>query len=115
MKNNTLHFVSIFCKSLAIAIVLVVLGATATAKAQNTVPQIPDSVLNGLFTPTSADRFFEEGRRNLEREAEILVNPEHYHRESLLQINTTDIKIIDGGEESTTMPNFPDNNPKRGK
>ena len=111
MKNNTLHFVSIFCKSLAIAIVLVILGATATAKAQNTVPQIPNSVRNGLFTPTSADRFFEEGRRNLDREAEILVNPEHYYGEGILQINTTDIKVIDGEEETKTMPNFPDNHP----
>ena len=112
MKTNTLHFVSIFCKSLAIAIVLVILGATATAKAQNAIPEIPASTTNGLFTPTSADRFFEEGRRNLEREAEILVNPEHYYREGLLQINTTDLKVIDEREETKTVPNFPDNHPQ---
>ena len=106
MTTNTLHCVTIFCKSLAIAIALVIVGATATAKAQSTIPNFNQSDLNGLFTPTAAQRFFEEGRLNLEREAEILANPERYYSGDILQINTIDIRSIEETGATKPIPNF---------
>ena len=113
MKTNTLNFVSHFCTSLLLAFILVLFGAMRTALAQPTVPALNQSDLNGLFTPTSAQRFFGEGRRNLEREAEILAHPERYSRGSLLQINTIDIQIIDESEEPTIIPHGNDNSPQQ--
>ncbi len=110
MKNNTLHFVSFFCTSLAIAIALVMLAATGTAKAENnvsnlnTIPHINESVLNGLYSPTAAERFFEEGRRNIEREIEVLANPERHRREGILKIDTIDIKKMEGEIIMDTKP-----------
>ncbi len=113
MKTNTLHFVSSFCTSLLLALVFVLFGAMRTALAQPTVPNLKQSDLNGLFTPTSAQRFFDEGRNNLEREAEILAHPERYSRSGLLQINTIDIKIIDDSGEPTTIPPWTDDSPQQ--
>ncbi|MDJ0798207.1 MAG: hypothetical protein QNJ51_15535 [Calothrix sp. MO_167.B12] len=106
MKTNTLHFVSFFCTSLAIA--LVILGTIVTAKAQNTLPNLNQSVLNGLFSPTAAERFFEEGRRKMDKETQILVNPEAYKREDILQINTTDIKKIEETGKTKPVSNSPE-------
>ncbi|MDJ0649682.1 MAG: hypothetical protein QNJ60_13385 [Xenococcaceae cyanobacterium MO_188.B19] len=109
MKTNTLHSISIFCSSLAIAIFLVMVSAMGTAKAQNTLPNnLRQSAINGLFTPTAADRFFEQGRQQMEREADILANPERYYNDRLLQVNTIDIKIIDENGEPQPIPNFPE-------
>ena len=113
MKTNALHFVSFFGTSLAIAILLVIVGAIGTAKGQTNVPNLNQSVINGLFTPTAADRFFEEGRRNMEREREILTHPERYSREDILQINTIDIKIIDETGETIPIDNFPEDTPQQ--
>ena len=114
MKTNT-HLVSLFCTSLATAITLVIVGATGTAVAQNNVPHV-NEVLNGfnsndLFTPTAAERFFEEGRRKMEREAEILAHPERYSGEGILQINTLDMEVIDETGEKKPNSNFPEDNP----
>ena len=87
MKTNTLHSVTNLCESLVIAIIIVLLSAVATAKAQNNSFNIPDSTRNGLFTPTAAQRFFEQGRKSFEREADILVNSDFYLNEDLLQID----------------------------
>ncbi|MDJ0572310.1 MAG: hypothetical protein QNJ53_25150 [Pleurocapsa sp. MO_192.B19] len=111
MKTNTLHFVSFFCTSLAMAIALVIVGAMGTGKAQNNVPLLDESIVNGLFTPTSAQRFFEEGRRNMEREAQILQDPEHYFGEGILQIKRVDIKIIEESGETKPIDNFPEDSP----
>ena len=113
MKNSTLHFVSSFCTSLLLAIVLVLFGAMRTALAQQTIPDLNQADVNGLFTPTSAQRFFDEGRNNLEREAEILTHPERYSGRDLLQINTIDIKIVDDGAEPTTIPNLTNDSPQQ--
>ena len=112
MKTNTLHSISIFCSSLAIAIFLVIVSAMGTAKAQNTVPNINQSTINGLFTPTAADRFFEQGRRQMEREAKIIDNPERYQRDNILQINSIDINIIDEMGEPQSIPEFLENSPE---
>ena len=109
MKINALHFISFFGSSLVIAIFLVIVGALGTAKAQTTVPKVNTSFLNGLFTPTAADRFFEEGRRNLEREAEILNDPESYYRNDFLQTNRIDIKIIDETGEKIPIDDYLEN------
>ena len=113
MKTNILNFVSFFCTSLAIAIALVIIGVIGTAKAQNNIPNLNQSVLNGLFSPTSADRFFEEGRRNMERESEILAHPERYSSEGILQINTIDFKIIEETGATKPISNFPEDIPQQ--
>ncbi len=79
-----------------------------TALAQNTVPDINPSDLNGLFSPTAADRFFEQGRRDMERQIQILANPERYSPEGILQINTIDIKVIEETGETKPIDNFPE-------
>ncbi|MGB5635532.1 MAG: hypothetical protein WBM44_11625 [Waterburya sp.] len=112
MKTNTLDFISFLGTSLAIAILLVIVGAIGTAKAQTTVPNVGQSALNGLFTPTAADRFFEEGRRNMAREREILAHPERYYREDSLQINRFDIKIIDETGEKLPISDFLEEDPQ---
>ena len=112
MKTNTLHFVSFFCTSLVLAIALVIVGAMGTAKAQNTLPSLNQSVLNGLFSPTAAERFFEEGRRDMEREREILAHPERYSGEGLLQLNIIDIKIIEKTESTTPIDNLTEDSPQ---
>lgn len=115
MKTNTLHFVSFFCTSLAIGYALLTIGTIGTAKAQhaNTIPRINQSVLNGLFSPTAAERFFEEGRRKMEREAQILAHPERYKGESLLQINKIDIEGIKERRETKPIYNYPGDTPQR--
>ncbi len=119
MKIHTLHFVSLGCISKAIgfatawsaiACTLVIVGAMGTVKAQNNVPSINQFVLNGLFTPTSAQRFFEEGRRNIEREAQILEDPEHYFGEGILLINTVDIELIKETGETKPIDNWTEDN-----
>ena len=106
MKTNSLHFVSSFCTSGAIALVIV--GGMGTALAQNAVPNINQSVLNGLFSPTAAERFFEQGRRDMEREIEIFANPERYSGEGILQVNTIEIKVIEETGETKPIDNVPE-------
>ena len=115
MKTNTVHSIGIFCQVLAIAFFLVIVSAMGTAKAQsnqNSIVNLKQSTLNGLFTPTSADRFFEQGRRQMERERETLANPEHYLNSNILQVNTIDIKILDEMGETQPVPNFPEYSPQ---
>lgn len=111
MKTNTLHFVSFFSTYGAIA--LVIIGAMGTAKAQDTIPHINQSVLNGLFSPTAAERFFEEGRRNMEREAQILADPERYKRKDILQTDKIDIKRIEETWKTKPTDNFPEDTPQQ--
>lgn len=112
MKTNALHSVSFFCSSLIIAIALILFSAMGTAKAQNAVPRLDEFDSNGLFTPTSAQRFFEQGRRNLDRNVEILEDPEHYFGEDILQVNSIDIKVIEETESSKPIDNFSEDNPQ---
>lgn len=112
MKTNNLHSIAIFCNSLAIATFLVIVSAMGTAKAQNTLPNVNQSTFNALFTPTAADRFFEVGREQMEREAEILANPERYYDANLLQIQTIDINMINELGETEPIPNFSEDSPQ---
>lgn len=83
-----------------------------SAKAQNTVPAIDQSVLNGLFSPTASERFFKEGRRNIEREVKILTNPELYKPEDILLNNGIDKKTIEQLDEKNPILNFPEESPQ---
>lgn len=104
MKTNTLHFGSFLCTSLSLTF-FIIIGAIDRAFAESKVPLPNQSVLNGLYSPTASEKFFEEGRRNIERETEILVNPERYKREDILQNNTIDTKIIEKIEETNSTFN----------
>lgn len=86
MKNDTLHFISYWLESLVIAIAIVLMIAGETAKAQNSL-SLPNSfIINGLFTPTAAQRFFETGRKNFARETRVLEQPERYFDGDILKI-----------------------------
>lgn len=60
--------------------VLAVVSAPLRAEAQSLEPiraaasSIPPQVINGLFAPTSAERFFEAGREQLETETDRLLH-----------------------------------------
>lgn len=88
MKTNALDFIAHLGKASVLAIAVVLFGAMSTARAQTDISNLHDSsVLRGLFTPTAAQRFFEAGRKEIEREAEILGNSELYFSGDILQID----------------------------
>ncbi|MEM6611943.1 MAG: hypothetical protein AAF652_06755 [Cyanobacteria bacterium P01_C01_bin.72] len=64
-------------------------------KAEN---KLDAGVLNGLFTPTQSERFFETGRENFEREIQLFTYPEKYLRSDMLQIDTKIIEQMDRGQ-----------------
>ncbi|MBV6625785.1 MAG: hypothetical protein KI793_23135 [Rivularia sp. (in: Bacteria)] len=105
MKTNTLHFASLVCIYGTFATVII--GAMDTALAESTVPLPDQSVLNGLYSPTASERFFEEGQRNIQRETKILLNPELYRREGILKNNIINSQIIEELEETNPILNFP--------
>jgi hypothetical protein len=106
MKNQTpqyfLHFPQ-FGKSLFLAIAISLLSQISTTKAQNSLPNIPNSVFNGLFSPNAAQRFFETGREDFEREIKFVGNLERYFNGNLLQI---DEKLIEQIKKNRTLQNF---------
>jgi hypothetical protein len=77
------------------------------AFAETTVPMPNQSVLNGLYSPTASERFFEEGKKKIERETKILVNPQRYKKEGILKNNIVNTKIIEELEETNPILNFP--------
>ncbi|MGB6296872.1 MAG: hypothetical protein WBF90_11885 [Rivularia sp. (in: cyanobacteria)] len=105
MKIYNLHLASFFCICGTFASVIV--GAMGTAKAQEAVQLPNQSVLNGLYSPTASEIFFEEGKRKIERETKILLNPRRYKKESILKNNIVDTKIIEELEETNPILNFP--------
>lgn len=104
MRINTLHFASFFCIYGTFASVII--GAMGTAFAETTPPIPNQSVLNGLYSPTASERFFEEGKRKIERERRILINPEIYRREGILKNNIVNNRI-EQLEETNPILNFP--------
>ena len=106
MKINTLNFASFCCIYGVLA--SVILGAVGAAKAQEAVPLPNQSVLNGLYSPTASERFFEEGKKKIERETKILLNPELYNRENLLKNNLVKTKIIEEIEGINSNFDFPE-------
>ncbi len=98
MKTNTSGLVFNWFNSLLFAIAIVMLAAITTAKAQAYF-----DVINGLFTPTQSDRFFQAGREDFEREIELFTHPERYRSNDLLQI---DPKLIEQMNRSRQLLNF---------
>ena len=83
MKADNKNFVFSWFNTLLVAVIIGFLAVTA-AKAEN---NLDFDALNGLFTPTQSERFFQEGRENFEREVEILSHPEQYLWNDSLQID----------------------------
>lgn len=77
-------------KSGLIAIALIVSTIT-TAKAQNNLPPV-ENTLNGLFTPTAAQRFFETGRINFEKEIDFVTDSENYFNGDILQLDEEELR-----------------------
>ena len=77
-----------------------------TAKAQEAVSMPNQSLLNGLYSPTASERFFEEGKKKIERETKILVNPKLDRREGILKNNIVNNRI-EQLEETNPILNFP--------
>ena len=98
MKTNTSGFVFNWFNSSLLAIAIVLLAAITTAKAE-----IYFDVINGLFTPTQSDRFFQAGREDFEREIELFTHPERYRSNDLLQI---DPELIEQINRSRQLPDF---------
>jgi hypothetical protein len=103
MKNQTSHYFPRFGKFLFLAIAIVLFSEISTTKAQNSLPKIPNSVFNGLLSPNAAERFFETGREDFEREIKFVGNSESYFNGNLLQI---DEKLIQQIRKSRTFRNF---------
>lgn len=49
--------------------------------------EVPQSAINGLYYPTGAQQFFEEGRRAFEREVRVLIRGRLYSAKQLLQVS----------------------------
>jgi hypothetical protein len=103
MKNQTIPYFPQFGKSLVVAIAIILLSEISTTKAQNSLPKIPNSVFNGLFSPNAAQRFFETGREDFEREIKFVGNSASYFNGNLLQI---DEKLIQQIQKNRTFQNF---------
>lgn len=122
MKTNFLHCVANLFESLGIAIALILVGAIATAKAQDGMPQaggsitieaqnltldMPEIPINGLFTPTAAQRFYQAGREDFDREVDFLADPERYLNGDILQMDEELIRQIE--EDKFVPERQPDN------
>ena len=80
-----LHFYSKARKTpVAIIATALLLGLAFKARADNFPPQ---SIINGLSYPTSAQRFFEEGQRQLNQEIQNLSEQKRLSAEKLLEIS----------------------------
>lgn len=44
-------------------------------------------MINGLFTPTEPDRFFQEGRRKFDAKTRVLDNAKYYFDNDILDIS----------------------------
>ena len=81
--NQNNNFLRSNVETLLMAIVIGILIVTAAKGESN----FDFDVLNGLFTPTQSERFFQAGREDFERqEVEFLNHPEIYLKDDLLQI-----------------------------
>ena len=105
MKTNTLYSLTHLVESLVIATIIVLVSAIATAEAQNNFSRVSkfNSVINGLFTPTAADRFFKAGRDDFQREINFLNDSERYLVGDLLEI---DPEVRKQMQETKTIHNF---------
>jgi hypothetical protein len=86
-----------------LTLTMVLVGLSNTIKAQT-----PSQVINGLFTPTSAQRFFQEGRDKFATEARIFTRPEYYFNGEILKINKELLR-----QEKNPNSSFLNNNSQR--
>lgn len=88
--NTHTRFIIGLRKSGLIAIALTIGAITATS-AQDNLPAAPTPdftpAFNGLFSPTAAERFFETGRNNFEREIDFVNDSEDHFSDDLLQLD----------------------------
>ena len=70
-------------KTIAFTATALLLGLPLKARADSP----PQYIINGLSYPTSAQRFFEEGQRQLNQEIQNLSKQERLSAEKLLQIS----------------------------
>lgn len=89
MKTTTSGYVFNWVTSLIMAMAIVILAAMTTAKAQKSIEpnNIDLNTINGLFTPTESQRFFQAGREDFAREVRIFLHPERYLKDDILQID----------------------------
>ena len=95
MKTPNKNF---FCGSLETLLLAVVIGLLAVwaVKAEDS---FNFDVLNGLFTPTQSERFFQAGKKYFEREVEIFSHPERYSKDDMLHIDPELIEQMDRSRE----------------
>ena len=92
MKSQNNNFVRSSVETLLMAVIIGILIVTA-AKSES---KFDFDVLNGLFTPTQSERFFQAGREDFERrEVEFLNHPEIYLKDDLLQMDSELLEQID--------------------
>ncbi|MEM8723461.1 MAG: hypothetical protein AAGE84_29955 [Cyanobacteria bacterium P01_G01_bin.39] len=108
MKTNTSGFAFSWFNSLMLAVAIVILAAVSTAKGKNnasaaSVPSIPNNVINGLFTPTQADRFFQTGREDFEQEIKTFNHPQLDLGDDLLRF---DPELIEQMQHHQPVTNF---------
>ena len=72
-----------FGKTIALTATALLLGLAGKARADSS----PQQIINGLSYPTSAQRFFEEGQRQLNQEIQELSKQERLSAEKLLHIS----------------------------
>ena len=70
-------------KTIALTATALLLGLACKARADSP----PQQIINGLSYPTSAQRFFEEGQRQLNQEIQDLSEQKRLSAEKLLQIS----------------------------
>ena len=99
MKTSNKSLIHSSLETLLLAIVMGILTAWA-AKAED---NFNFNVLNGLFTPTESERFFQAGREDFEREVEMFNHPERYLSDDLLKINP---ELIEQMDRSREFPDF---------
>jgi hypothetical protein len=103
MKINLLPVVERLSSITFIVLAIVVIPLVDSLKAQEN-----SQILNGLFTPTNAQRFFEQGRREFQREEKIFVDREDYFNGDILKI-----KEEFTSQEKKPKPNFFNNQADR--
>lgn len=89
-------------KSGLTAIAIITIGTITTSSAQNNIPAVQTPTFNGLFSPTAAQRFFETGRNNFEREIDSVINSKDRFSDDLLKL---DRGLVEQMKENSSTQN----------
>ena len=93
VRKKTIYLNIYGVNSLVLAIAILKMSDVKTVMAQN---NLGFDLINGLFTPTQSQDFFQLGREQFEKELEIFIDLENYLNDNLLQIDpalTEQIKL----------------------